>query len=406
MHGICGKSLDNIRTWMDDQYLATGLLPGGQTLVAKGGDIVWWECQGKMDCERDKPVQKDTLYRIYSMTKPVVSVALMMLYEKGLFRLDEPIERYLPVFANPRVFVSGVYPNIITKPAARSITFTDLLTHQSGLTYGFQGVHPVDGIYRRLHLDTMAGQCELSLAEWTEQLAGVPLVFSPGDGWNYSVATDVIGRLVEVLSGQSLDAFLQQHIFAPLGMNDTSFYMNADKLERFAACYEWQPNKPFRLIDSGETSQFYKHSGRLSGGGGLISSTGDYYRFCSMLLRGGELDGVRILSPTTLAYMTQNHLYGGGDLASLSTAAFSEVQYQGVGFGLGFSVACSPVKTHVISSVGEYAWGGMASTAFWIDPAEELIVIFMTQLIPSSTYPIRLDLKAMVYGALQNEVSQ
>lgn len=400
VQNINRKRLDNIRNWLDSQYLADGRLVGAQTLVAQGDEIVWRACQGDMDREQKKPVREDTLYRIYSMTKPIVSVALMMLYERGLFRLDEPVKRYLPEFANPRVFVSGIHPNIITRPANRHITITDLLTHQSGLTYGFQGTHPVDALYRYHRMDTQAGQCELSLEDWTKKLAELPLVFSPGEHWNYSVATDVVGRLVEVISGQPLNEFLQQHIFTPLGMHDTTFCVEENQLERFAACYEWQKNSEPRLVDGGKDSFFYQHQGRLSGGGGLISSVDDYYRFCCMLLRGGELDDVRILSPVTLAYMTQNHLPNNSDLTSRSIAAFSEVQFHGVGFGLGFSVALSPVQSHVISSAGEFAWGGMASTAFWIDPSKELIVIFMTQLMPSASYPLRQDLKAMVYGSL------
>ncbi len=396
------EKLATAESYLQQHYLDTGRLAGAHLRVVRRGETAIDSCLGLMDRENEKPNRPDAIYRIYSMTKPIVSVALMMLYERGLFRLDEPIFRYLPEFSKPRVREAGAYPQFLTRRASRGITFTDLLTHQSGLTYGFLNAENVDHAYRKLRIDTMAADCRLSLAEWTEQLAKLPLVFHPGERWNYSVATDVIGRLIEVLSDQPLDDFLAEHIFDPLGMVDTHFDIPAESLGRFASCYEWRsPKEPAVLVDSARQSVFHQHGGRLSGGGGLVSTVADYDRFCRAVLGGGVCDGVRILAPATLEYMHLNHIYGGGDIASsASDKMFTEVQNQGVGFGLGFSVALDPIEGRTLCSVGEVAWGGLASTAFWVDAREEMFVIFMTQLIPSATYTIRRDLKSIIYGAL------
>lgn len=397
---IAGLSLDrlaNIEAHIERQYIQKGKLPGTLTLVARHGKIAYLKAQGKMDVERNRPVTEDTLFRIYSMTKPITSIAMMQLYEQGLFLLDDPVYKYIPSWKDLRVYVSGVYPNFITKRAGRHMTIRDLMTHTSGLTYGFMNRTNVDAAYRELRLD---GNRKLSLESLVETLGTLPLEFSPGSAWNYSVATDVLGYLIQVISGKSLDDYFQQHIFAPLEMVDTSFRVGPAKLDRLSACYLYQSGDSYTLQDDPQDSYYSGDSAYLSGGGGLVSTIGDYYRFAQALVNGGVLEGNRIIGRKTLQFMTMNHLPGNQDLPGLSVGAFSETPYEGTGFGLGVSVKLDVAKSQINGSVGEFGWGGMASTNFAVDPAEDLVVIFMTQLIPSSSYPIRQELRSLVYGSL------
>jgi CubicO group peptidase (beta-lactamase class C family) len=333
------------------------------------------------------------------MSKPITSVAVMMLYEQGLFQLDDPVHTFIPAWKNLRVFVSGNHPTFVTAPVQRPMTMRDLLSHTSGLTYGFMERTNVDAAYRKLGVADRS-RPGATLQGMINALAELPLEFSPGTRWNYSVATDVLGYLVEVISGQRFDVYLRDHILQPLGMVDTSFTIAPEQLPRFACNYQRQGDGRLQLVDAPETSQ-YRQSSFFSGGGGLISTVGDYFRFTSMLRNRGELDGIRLLGRKTVELMTMNHLPGGQDLTQLAQAgAFTETAYAGVGFGLGFSVMRDPAKAHILGTPGEYAWGGAASTAFWVDPAEDLIVIFMTQLMPSSSYPLRRELRILTYAAL------
>ncbi|GAA5155524.1 serine hydrolase domain-containing protein [Amycolatopsis dongchuanensis] len=379
------------------RFVDDGRLPGWQIVVTRRGSVVHHSRYGHSDVEAGKPVEADTLWRIFSMTKPVTSVAAMMLYEEGAFELTDPISRWLPEFAQPRVYVKGSALNPLTEPATEPIRVWHLLTHTSGLTYGFHHAHPVDAMYREAGFEWGAPS-GLDLAAVTEKFAELPLVFQPGSEWNYSVSTDVLGRFVEVASGQSLAEFFTERIFRPLGMTDTSF--GTDDVDRLAALYTPEPgtrkavrNDAFGQFGVGKPDYF-------SGGGGLVSTAADYHRFTQFLLRGGELDGVRLLSPRTVAHMTSNHLPGGVDLEAFGRPLFAEMPFNGFGFGLGFSVLLDPVKAKALSSPGEYAWGGAASTAFWVDPAAELTALFFTQLLPSSTHPIRQYLRQLVYQAL------
>lgn len=379
------------------RFVDDGRLPGWQIVVSRRGKVAHVSQYGQRDVEAGKPVEPDTLWRIFSMTKPVTSVAAMMLFEEGAFDLTDPIARWLPEFAQPRVYVKGSALNPVTEAATRPIRVWHLLSHTSGLTYGFHHAHPVDAMYRQAGFEwgTPPG---LDLAACTETWAQLPLVFQPGSEWNYSVSSDVLGRFVEVVSGQPLDEFFAQRIFTPLGMDDTSF--GTDDAERLAALYAPQPgtrkairNDAFGQVGVGRPDYF-------SGGGGLVSTAADYHRFTQFLLRGGELDGVRLLSPRTVAQMTSNHLPGDVDLEAFGRPLFAEMPFDGFGFGLGFSVLKDPVKAKTLSSPGEFAWGGAASTAFWVDPAAELTTMFFTQLLPSSTHPIRQHLRQLVYQAL------
>ncbi|MDP3660510.1 serine hydrolase [Phenylobacterium sp.] len=396
-----GFSKDRLRRldeFMQSRYVASGRFPGVQVLIARGGEIAHSSVLGLRDVERGLPVEDDTIFRIYSMTKPVTSLAFMMLVEEGLVALDDPVAKFIPQWRDLQVFAAGGPVAFRTRPTARPMQIVDLLRHTSGLTYGIQNRTNLDAAYRGLHLAELG--YDDTLDDMIEALAALPLEFSPGEAWNYSVATDVLGYLVGKISGVPFDQFLQRRIFDPLGMVDTGFHVPADKASRFAACYSATPEGGLALQDDPVTSPYLKPATLLSGGGGLVSTSADYLRFCRMLARGGELDGARLVAPMTLALMRANHLPGGRDLAEMSQSLFSEATNAGMGFGLGFAVVEHPARTLIPCSVGEYFWGGAASTAFWIDPVEDLIVIQMTQVLPSSAYPIRRELRTLVYSAM------
>ena len=390
--GLSGTRLYKI-DHLTQRYIDEGKLPGTITLVARRGEIVHQSCQGKMDIEADRDMDDDTIFRIYSMTKPVTSVALMMLYEDGQFQLDCPVSRYIPGFRDLKVHSDNGL--IATE---REMTIRDLLTHTSGLTYGFMHASPVDAMYRDQQVEQSA-----NLEEMVEKLCDIPLLFSPGSRWSYSVATDVCGYLVQKISDTPFDEFLREQIFEPLEMEDTGFHVAEDKVHRLAANYERIDGDGMRLVDSPENSVFAQPRGMFSGGGGLVSTAADYFRFAEMLRGGGLYDGVRLLGRKTVELMTMNHLPTGGDLTSMGQAVFSETPYDGIGFGLGFSVMLDPSKAQILGTPGEFAWGGAASTYFFVDPAEELTVMLLTQLMPSSSYPIRRELRVLAYQSLISE---
>lgn len=396
--GMSEAALRRIDDHLQRLYLDPGKLPGTQTLVYRRGQIVYQSSLGFADVERKVAVRDDTIFRIYSMTKPITSVALMMLFEEGRVQLDDPVAKYIPQWAGLGVFQAGIAPYFLTRPPARPMQVVDLLRHTSGLTYGFQNRTNVDAAYR----DKGIGAFEKAgtLDSWIADLAQIPLEFSPGDAWNYSVSTDIVGYIVQKISGMPFEQFVKQRILDPLGMTDTDFYVPAAKAQRLAACYTADGKGGMTLSDDPETSSFLSPPALISGGGGLVSTTADYLTFCRALLNGGELGGVRLLGPKTLKLMTSNHLPGNRDLTQMSLSMFSEATNAGIGFGLGFAVNMNPALTLLPGSAGEFYWGGAASTAFWIDPAEELITIFMTQLIPSSAYPIRRELRTLVYSAI------
>jgi CubicO group peptidase (beta-lactamase class C family) len=384
------------------RYVDDGRLPGWLLLVSRGGRIVHLATHGDRDREAGLPVELDTLFRVYSMTKPVTSVAAMMLYEEGAFELKDPVSRFIPAFADLRVYRSGSALAPVTVPATEPMRVWHLLTHTAGLTYGFHYAHPVDAMYRAAGFEWGAPP-SLDLAQCCDAWAGLPLLFEPGAEWNYSVASDVLGRVVEVVSGQPLDQFFQQRIFDPLGMADSAFWVAEPEAKRLAALYMPDPEtrRAIRLDAMGELA--LRPPTALSGGGGLVSAAADYHRFLQLLRNDGVLDGVRLLGSRTVRYMTCNHLPGGVDLEAFGRPLFAETTFDGVGFGLGFSVVEDPVKNKVLSSAGEYAWGGAASTAFWVDPAEGITALFLTQLLPSSTHPIRSQFKQLVYQALVDD---
>lgn len=395
--GLSSSRLQHLDRYVQQRYVDAGRLPCAMTLIERRGQVVHFSAQGHMDIERARPLQQDTLFRIYSMTKPITSVALMMLVEEGLIGLDDPVHRYIPQWRNLGVYEGGIVGSFRTRPPKAPMRIIDLLRHTSGLTYGLQQRTNVDAAYRKFSFGDPAGTG--TLEAMIEGLANIPLESSPGDVWNYSVSTDVLGYLVGKLSGVPFEEFLRQRIFAPLGMVDTDFHVPAAKASRLAACYVLTPDGRVKLQDDPQASNYLRPPTFVSGGGGLVSTAADYLRFCRMLLNGGSFEGTRLLSPKTIELMTANHLPGGKELPDMSVSLFSEASYSGVGFGLGFAVTTDPARALIPGSQGDFSWGGMASTYFWIDPREQLIVIFMTQLIPSTIYNLRRELRTLVYSA-------
>jgi CubicO group peptidase (beta-lactamase class C family) len=385
--------LENIRQYLNDTYVDDGKYVGTMTLVSRKGQVAYLDSLGFMDRENKRPMQEDAIFRIYSMSKAITSIAIMQLYEKSKFRLDDPVYWYIPSWKNLRVYQSGVYPNFLTSRPERHMTIRDLLTHMSGLTYDFMYKSNVDAAYRK----TKVQQAE-TLEEFIEILSTLPLEFSPGNKWNYSVSTDVLGYLVEVISGMKLEEYFKTNIFEPLNMEDTSFSCPQEKVDRLASLYEHVPNGEPRLLEIP-----FLNTKMASGGGGLFSTMADYHNFCSMLLNQGEFNGKRLIGRKTLELMTVNHLPNNQDLTEMSESAFSETPYAGVGFGLGFSVMLDPAKSQTTSDIGEYGWGGAASTVFMINPKEDMFIIFLTQLLPSSTYQVRRELRSLVYSSLMPE---
>jgi CubicO group peptidase (beta-lactamase class C family) len=394
--GFDPRRLERIKPHFD-QYVTDRRLAGWHATVSRGGELVCNVKGGYRDRERGLEVTDDTIWRIYSMTKPVTSIAVMMLYEEGLFDLTDDAGKWIESLREPRVWTGGSPENPETEPSDGPVRIHHLLTHTSGLTYGFQNSHPVDAVYRAKGYD-FARYAGSDLAHAVDDFCSSPLVFHPGTGWNYSESTSVLGRLVEIWSGQPLDVFFRERILDPLGMDDTAWWCPPEKQDRLAMLYVPHDGNSFAYEEL--ASHALKPPRVLDGGGGLQSTAHDYNRFMTMLVNGGELDGVRLVSNRTLELMTQNHLPGDVDLEEFAVDSFSEVDYAGIGFGLGFSVVVDQRKSKSLISEGSFAWGGAASTAFWVDPVEDLTVGFFTQLLPSGTYPIRRELQQLVYQSL------
>lgn len=396
--GFDASRLARIDAFVKERYLDSGKLPHAQLLIARNGEIVHFSHQGAAR-EGGAAIDATTLFRIASMTKPVTSLAFMMLVEAGKVALDTPVHHVLPEFKGLGVYAGGGNGEPFrTVPTSAPMRMVDLLRHTSGLTYGFQERTPVDAAYREGRIENWHGN--LNLDEFIAVLGGMPLEFSPGEEWNYSVATDVLGAVVQRVAGISLEQFFAERIFTPLGMHDTFFTVPADKAHRMPDCWTLDPQGKRIIFDHGEKSHWGRAARLVSGGGGLVSSALDYHRFNLLFLNRGELDGVRLVSPKTVDLMTMNHLPGGSDLSTLSKSLFSEATNAGTGFGLGFAVNLDVAKSLIPGSVGEYYWGGMFSTAFFIDPVERITMVFMTQFSPSSLYPIRRELKTLIYSAL------
>ncbi|MGD1926366.1 MAG: serine hydrolase domain-containing protein [Paracoccaceae bacterium] len=387
--------LARIKPWMQ-RWVDQGKFPGAQTLIARHGQIAYCDHVGQRDIEAALPWERDTIVRIYSMTKPITSLAYLMLFEDGLCHLDTPVDEFLPEFRDCQVLIDGAVSLDQVRPAETRMTVHHLLTHTSGFTYSFN-----EGMLAQAMLEHKLdfGSKRKSLDDTVKRLAELPLGFDPGAQWNYGVSTDVLGRVVEVITGQPLAQVFHDRILGPLGMTDTAFGVPEAKLDRFAACYVKTDEDPLKLMDSPAKTPYHADNVALhSGGGGLVSTIDDYLKFAELLRGKGQLGDVRLVAPRTAELMATNALPG--DLASMGQPVFSEVSFDGVGFGLGVSVTINPGLAKTACSMGDFGWGGMASTMFWVDPVLDMVVIFMTQLVPSSSYPNRKELRAMAYSSL------
>ncbi len=398
--GMDEARLERITEHFTDRYLDSGKMVGCQITVVRGGHVAYYRSLGLMDRERNKPMVDDTIFRIYSMTKPIASVALMQLYERGLFQLLDPVARYIPEWRELKVGEVQDDGSVTLVKPARPMNVRDVLMHTTGLAGGLFPDNPIDAAFAEAR--AALGR-EQTLENVTSLLAEHPLKFHPGTHWNYGLSTDIVGRLVEILSGQRFDEYLASELFEPLGMHDTAFWVIGDQVDRFAACYEYRPANTPRLMDKGPFAMGYLEPRTyLSGAGGLVSTTHDYVAFCQMLANWGQLDGRRVLGRKTLELMTVNHLPRGATLQDMAMGGFGEAGFEGVGFGLGFAVGQGPAATTFAGSPGDFYWGGAASTAFWVDPVEDLFVVFMTQLFPSVAYPFRAQLRALVNQAIDD----
>lgn len=396
--GMSAERLRRIDGWMQG-YVDSGKLPCCLTAVMRKGRIAYLGCTGLADPDSGRAIAEDTVFRIYSMTKPIVTAAAMTFFEEGRFQLDDPVTRFLPEFADTPVHVSGEGDAMVTGPVEEPMKIWHLMTHTSGLVYGARTASPVGALYQQAGAD-FSRRNDAVLEDLVRIVAKQPLHAQPGTSWEYSVATDVLGRLVEVLGGKPLNEVLQERVFGPLGMNDTAFQLRSDQLPRLAALFTAKDGGVELVDPANQSSSWARPVTMFSGGGGLISTVGDYLRFTEAMRRKGELEGTRILGRRTVELMTMNHLPGNVDLTAMGQPVFSETAFDGIGFGLGFSVVMDVAASKGACSVGEHAWGGAASTAFWIDPVEDISVVFMTQVLPSSSYPIRRELRALVYQSL------
>ncbi|MGW0419694.1 serine hydrolase domain-containing protein [Streptomyces sp. NPDC003015] len=393
--GLDAKALDRLDQHFA-HYVDEGRIPGFLVSVARGGRVAHLGTHGRRDLAADLPVEADTLWRIYSMTKPVTAVAALILVEEGRLSLDDPVAEYLPAFARPRVYVDGLGDSLTTRPADGPILVRHLMTHTAGLTFAFYHSHPVDALYREAGLESsvLPGS---DLAETVAVYASLPLQFEPGTQWNYSVASNVLGRVIEIASGQTLDAFLAERVFGPLGMPDAGFWVTEEQAPRLSELYGEKDDGTIAPVPG------LPLRGRprlLSGSGGMVASAYDVHRFAELLRRRGELDGTRLLSADTVDLMTSNHLPGGADLRAFGTKpAHDEPGNDGVGFGLGVSVVIDPARTVAPCGLGSFGWSGAASTTFWVDPGRDLTVQFFTQVRPKSLklFP---DLKRLVHEAV------
>lgn len=382
--------------WVETM-IATGKLAHAQTTVFKAGATIHTNCQGVMDIAGDATLRPDAIFRIYSMTKPVTAVALMTLIEEGKCALEDPLAKFIPAFSDTRVYSGGDIDNFDTEVPHAPLTIRHLLTHTGGLTYANQKVEPVATLYRNKKVDFSAARDDFAAA--VDTVAGLPLIFHPGSRWHYSISHDVMGRLIEVISGQRFDRFLEERIFQPLRMADTGFRIATENHHRLTAIYGYDKEGQLKDISAYSADRFLRGGTLLSGGGGLVSTSADYLRFARMLLNKGTLDGARILQPATVERMTRNDL--SGDLPTMGAAQDSGDELTGIGFGLIGAVMLDPAQSVFDGSPGDYCWGGAASTYFWVDPQEEMVVTFMTQLMPPAALPSRREVRRLVYAALR-----
>ncbi len=382
-----------------NRYVDEGRLAGYAVAVARHGKVAHFGMYGHKDSETSTPITDDTMYRIYSMTKPITSIALMMLVERGLLQLTDPVSKFIKSFGETRVWNTGTVLKPLTNALTEPIRIWHLLTHTAGLTYGYMYSDVVDDMYRRAGFEAGVAYAD-SLEVVCDKYAALPLLFQPGSSWNYSVATDIVGRVIEVVAKMPLDEFFDKNILQPLEMHDTAFWVPNEKHDRVASLYRYDETNHKKAKLSGFGNSALDKPVFFSGGGGLISTASDYFKFIRMLEGRGKSGNVRLLSSRTFEMMVMNYLPNNADISTFGRPLGEEIFYDGLGFGLGFSVVVDQAKTRVACPNGTFGWGGMASTAFWVDPVNEISAMFFTQLIPSSTYPIRPYLRSLVYAAV------
>lgn len=390
--GVSSARLNRISKAMQS-YVDERKLAGLMTMIARRGQVLHFECFGMMDIEADKSMHSDTIFRILSMTKPITSVAVMMLYEQGDFQLKDPVSRFIPGFKDVRVFVNATESGLELAELEREVTIQDLLIHTSGLVYGVPEGSPVEAMVWHADREAEKVTPDETLEEWIQRLVRLPLAHQPGSKWHYGLSTDVLGYVVEVISGLAFDAFLEQRVFMPLGMVDTAFHVPQEKIGRLAAMYGPAEGGGLQLIDAPETSEYSKPKRFLSGGGGLVSTASDYMRFAQMLLNAGELNGVRLLSRETVELMTMNHL--SDELVPIQAGPLTPYLK-----GHGFAVITNVAQSGMLGSEGTYWWGGGANTFFWVDPREKLIGLIMPQLAPVDHLLIQREFQVLSYQAI------
>ena len=401
--GFQPEKINALNHFLDETYVQSGKLSGCGYMLARAGESYHY-CAGNGALEESDPynhtLTADSIFRIFSMTKPITSFVFMQFIEQGLLRFEDKVKDYIPAFANPQVWVEGNTSDYTTRPAARDITLLDLITHQSGMTYNFFGEHPLDAIYRRKQIHGMRNS-DTDLAGFCDKLAALPILFSPGEAWHYSFSIDVIGRVLEIVSGLSLDALMHKMVFQPLKMDSTGFNLPENAISRLTYNYYQDPkNNKIRVVDGVRNSLYLTKAHFLGGGGGLYSTLNDYRRFCDMLLNKGSLNGIQLAKAETVEKMMQNQLYHGDTLEGYAQGAFSENGSEGNGFGIGGSVVMDATRTFNTTTNDSFSWGGLANTYFWIDRQNQFSFIFMTQMMPYGCYPIRKELSDKIYEAL------
>jgi CubicO group peptidase (beta-lactamase class C family) len=399
--GLDEGRLERITNHLQTAYIDPQKIAGCQVAVVRHGSVGYWQSFGLRDAERELPVVDDTIWRLYSMTKAVTGVALMTLYERALFKLTDPVSRFIPSWRDLKVKQRADDGSTTLVDAERPPSVKDVLMHMAGIGAGLRMAEPGEDPVAALFASSPLLEKGMTLELLADRVVERPLSYQPGTRWIYGSQTDVCARLVEVISGRPFDEYLRTEIFEPLGMTDTGFTVSDDQVERFAACYRRGSDRRFALLEDPDTSSYRRPRTLLSGGGGLVGTTGDYLRFVTMLLNGGELDGRRILSRKTVELMRTNHLPGGGELLQFALpGGYGETGFNGMGFGLTFAIDLGPGPNEKVGSAGTFSWGGAASTSFWIDPVEDLAVVFMTQLIPSGAFDFRGQLQQIIYGAI------
>lgn len=395
------EKLEHLSAYFNDRYVPKNL-PGYSILVNQLDKDIYYYENGLIDVKGNRPLKRDSIFRIYSMTKPITSISIMMLLEQGKLNITDEVEKFIPEWSELSVYQSGSFESLITEPLKRKMTIKDLLMHRSGLTYDFEETSFVQKIYLKEEIKIARSKEKLSADEYIKKLADIPLAFSPGEFFNYSISTDILGFIIERISNMSLEEYFKKNIFEPLEMEDTFFQIPKEKINRLANCYIYdQTNDKYIVEDDFEKSSYIEKPSCYSGGGGLLSTIDDYMKFCNLLQNKGSLNNKNIIGSRTAEFMMSNHLEKDVDLYDIAKGKWGTNIGKGVGFSLGGSVILDPIKNMSLISKDSFSWGGAASTLFWVDPIEKISVVFMTQMLGNPlSQEIRADLRNLVYQAL------